>query len=243
MKKIFGIIPLTLTLIACDTLEPTQQYAQNCAESYINKLAVKLDASVISVKATNIRKVPEREMLIHDIESEVFSNSSNTVIKLPQKDFQCYTSEEEFQKYQQRITSEEIARKLENEKREKVKQTRLRLAAEEKKRVDKERQEITKRNQLKEKEKLAKQKLEKAYQTAVNKCKEEAYTDLLKDLKSKSKSYSTSTDGYDLKAERPKNINVGGKFNAVLTAKISNTIKVDSFVNYTSYKINVTCEI
>jgi len=77
----------------------------------------------------------------------------------------------------------------------------------------------------------------------VYRCKEETYNSLLIDLKNKSKSYSTSTDGYDLLAVRPKNIKVGGKFNAVLTAKVSNTRGGGRFINYTPYKVNVTCEV
>lgn len=244
MKKSLGIISLTLALIACDTIEPTQQYAQSCAENYMNELAVSLDADVISVKATNIRKVPTRDLIIHDIESEIFSNSSNTVINLPKKDFQCYTSDEEFQKNQQRITNEKISRKLESEKREKEEKTRLRLAAEKTKQINRERQEIDKHNRLKEKEKLAMQKLERNYQASVNKCKEETYSNLLKDLKSKSNMHMTSTDSFDFKAVRPKSLSVGGEFNGVLTAKISNTNdKYSRFINYNSYKVNATCKI
>lgn len=100
-NKSLIVISVISALTACEKSDPAQQFAQECAENYINNVAAELDASVISVKATNIRKVPGKDLLIHDIQSELFDNKKNSVINLPKNDFQCYTSQEEFKKYQE----------------------------------------------------------------------------------------------------------------------------------------------
>lgn len=148
MNKYLIIIPAASLLLGCEKADPSQQYAQECAENYINGIVAELDASVISVTATNVRKVPDKDIVIHDIDSEIFSNKTNTAIKLPKKDFTCYTSQEAYQEYQQRVSSEIAARKAEQEKRNKAKQERIRLAAEE---SEKRRQENIKREKKRKK--------------------------------------------------------------------------------------------
>ncbi len=117
MKFKLGSIALLSLLTACDALDPAQKSAQECAENYISKLAKEVGGDVINVKATNIRKVPGKDIIIHDIESEVFINKTNSVINLPKKDFQCYTTQEEYKKYQQRIADEKAAQKARNDQR------------------------------------------------------------------------------------------------------------------------------
>jgi hypothetical protein len=115
IKRAGILLFASVILTACGNSD--LDLAQSCAEKQIQSLMAQYETSIIYAKATNIRPIKGKDLIILDIESEILFNESGVVQKLPISNFKCFTTETSYNAFQERKAEKEAAREAETERR------------------------------------------------------------------------------------------------------------------------------